>query len=214
MARLGAALMLALALAAAVPARGAAQEIALEDVVIERHGEAVSVRLKTSGPPRHQAQWLDQPPRILIDLADTRYAWKLAQLAGPVEPISQIRGTQLRPGVSRVVIELTRKVSYRVDADPEGLRVSFATGAAEAPARPAREPVHTGPHLYGVVHGNRGWVAYIEDPQSHRVGPYRVGDALAGSVVERIEAESVMLRGPQGPLLLQLGDGRPGLSAR
>lgn len=222
MTRLGAALLVLLAAAPAALAQEPVAEIVLEDVTVERQQDGVFVRLRTSAEPRHEAQWLDRPPRIIVDLADTRNAWKLSRLPGPADPVREIRGSQLRRGVARVVIELSTRVDYRIDAEPGGLRVAFATpqaGAAPGPAAEWARPPGTQPpgprrpQLFGVVHGNRGWVAYIEDPDSKRVSSYRVGDSLGSSVVERIEAESVTLVGPQGSVLLQLGDGRPGLPA-
>lgn len=221
MPRLGALILMGLAVTSTARAQAPAPEILLEDVLVERQQDGVLVRLKTSSMPRHESQWLDRPPRLVVDLPDARYAWKLSPLSSPAEPIKEIRGTGLRPNGARVVIELSTRVEYRIDAVTDGLRVAFAgpqPGAAPAPRSegsapppPQRPP---GPRLLGVVHGDRGWVAFIEDPDSKRVGPYRVGDSLGSSVIERIEAESVALRGPQGSLLLHLGDGRPGLPAR
>jgi hypothetical protein len=71
-----------------------------------------------------------------------------------------------------------------------------------------------GLQLFGVVHGNRGWVAYIQNTESRRAGAYRVGDLLGGAVIEHIEAESVTLKGPQGPLVIRLGEGWAGAPAR
>ena len=218
MTRVGAVLLLGFAMIAGLRAPAMAEEKVLEEVAVERHPDAIAVRIRVAGGPRYKAQWLDRPPRILVDLEETRYAWKVSRLSSPVEPVKEIRGTQLRAGTARVVLELSQRVDYRIDADADGLRVVLGSaGGAAAPAPGAQSPAPAppekappGPRLQGIVHGNHGWVAYIEDPQSRRVGPYRVGDTLGGAVVERIEAESVTLSSPQGPTVLELGEGHAG----
>jgi hypothetical protein len=90
------------------------------------------------------------------------------------------------------------------------LSVLLAGGLMAVPvcAQPATS---TGkPLLYGVVYGARGWVAYIEDPTTKTVAPYRVGDTVAGQTVDTIEDERVMLKGPDGTLELHLSDDKPG----
>ena len=39
------------------------------------------------------------------------------------EPLKEIRGSQFKPGTARVVVELTRKVGYRIEEGPPGLTV-------------------------------------------------------------------------------------------
>jgi hypothetical protein len=64
--------------------------------------------------------------------------------------------------------------------------------------------IPTQPLLYGVIYGGQGWVAYIEDPLTKTVAPYRVGDAVAGQTVETIEDERVLLKGPDGTTEIHL----------
>jgi len=66
------------------------------------------------------------------------------------------------------------------------------------------------PLLYGVIFGGRGWVAYIEDPTTKTVAPYRVGDAVAGQTVETIEDARVVLKGPNGTTEIHLSYDKPG----
>jgi hypothetical protein len=80
--------------------------------------------------------------------------------------------------------------------------------APEETAPPSADPVK--PLLYGVIYGQRGWIAYIEDPTTRTVAPYRVGDTLAGKTVEAIEEERVVLKGPEGTLEILLSDEKPG----
>jgi hypothetical protein len=193
----------------ALPAHGSSHETALEAVTVELVGEGVAIDLKTSpAPSQHRVQWLDAPTRLLVDLADTRLTWAAGRVAGTGSVVKEVRAAQVSPSLARVVIETSHKVPYRVDEGSDGLRVLFAAGEAEQAAAPAGQPERRsgprGPRLFGIVHGNRGWVAFIEDPESKRVEPYQVGQSVGSAVVERIEAESITLKGPAGTVRLRL----------
>jgi hypothetical protein len=75
-------------------------------------------------------------------------------------------------------------------------------------AAPARVPAIS--LLYGVIYGAGGWVAYIEDPTTRAIAPYRVGDSIGGQTIEKIEDERVVLKGPEGPVEIKLSDEKPG----
>ena len=49
-------------------------------------------------------------------------------------------------------------------------------------------------------------LAYLEDAVTKRVVGYRIGDALAGGQLERIEVDRVIIKGSAGPLELVLRD--------
>ena len=79
---------------------------------------------------------------------------------------------------------------------------------APGPAGPVK------PLLYGVIYGERGWIAYIEDPTTKSIAAYRVGDTVAGQTIEAIEEERVVLKGPEGALEIRLSDEKPGAPKR
>jgi len=118
--------------------------VQLRDVAVEPRDEGLAVQIKTSGPIAYQTSLIDMPTRLVIDLESTGYGWRKTPLTVDVDPLRQIRGSQFRKGVSRVVLELTRKVGYRVEEGPDGLTVMLeplATPAAPAKAdgKPAVE---------------------------------------------------------------------------
>lgn len=91
--------------------------------------------------------------------------------------------------------------------------MSGSGSSVEAPAPGETEPPPADslkPLLYGVIYGQRGWIAYIEDPTTRTVAPYRVGDTLGGKTIEAIEEERVVLKGPEGTLEIRLSDEKPG----
>ncbi len=122
--------------------------VQLREVAVEPRDDGVAVQIKTSGPIAYQTSLLDTPTRLVIDLESTGYGWRKTPLTVNMDPLRQIRGGQFRKGVSRVVLELTRKVGYRVEEGPDGLTVMLeplATPAAPAKAngKPAVETKST-----------------------------------------------------------------------
>ena len=209
-------LILALGAAAALAhAQPAAPPAELKDVAVVPGAGAVTVAIATSGAPKHQATLMDGPWRIVLDFEDCAYRWARNPVPVGREPVKEIRGSQYRKGIARVVIELTRRVPYTIEPHAEGLRVVLgvaappATAAAPAPPVAARPPEPEGPRLQGIVWRDEGSVAYIADPATKQIKRYQVGDALGDAVVEAIAERSVTLRTPRGPLELKLAPLRP-----
>src|SRR5436309_10614463 len=94
----------------------------LKDVTVEQRPGAVAVTLVTTGPAKYEAAVLDSPVRLVIDLNGT-FASPRSRWSPLPEPIKEVRGSQLKPGTARLVIELHRKASYRIEPGPTGLAV-------------------------------------------------------------------------------------------
>src|SRR5438128_10147630 len=142
-----------LALLIALPARTPAEEpklasaTELKQVAGEHQPDATIVHITTSGAARYHAEFMDAPSRLVVDLEDTVYAWRKAPLPVTESPVKEIRGSQYRRGVARLVVEFTRKVGYAIREDEDGLtivvpRVVAATDSPTAPA-PAPKPLPT-----------------------------------------------------------------------
>ena len=127
------------------PAVNSATE--LKRVAVEHQPDATIVHITTSGAARYHAEFMDSPSRLVVDLEDTVYAWRKAPLAVTESPVKEIRGSQYRRGVARLVVEFTRKVGYVIREDEDGLtivvpRVVAATDSTTAPA-PVSKPLAT-----------------------------------------------------------------------
>jgi len=112
-------------------------------VKIEQAPQGVTVVLETSGPLPYQATLIDSPTRLVIDMSGA-YAAPKTRWAPTPEPIKEIRGSQWKLGTARLVVELTRPVTYRIQKGSAGLAVvleSSEPGRAETAKLEAPKPV-------------------------------------------------------------------------
>ncbi len=118
----------------------------LRDVSVSTQPDAVTIVVKTTGEVKYQAELLDRPYRLVLDFDDTSYGWRKTPLAVEAEPLKQIRGSQYRRGVARIVVELTRKVGYAIREESDGLAIVIPTASSarlaepSAPTPPAAKP--------------------------------------------------------------------------
>lgn len=113
--------------------------VQLKDVTVEPKDDGLTVRLHTTGPAKYRHSLIDTPFRVVIDLEGTRYGWRKIPLTVDAEPVRQIRGSQYRKGIARVVLQLSRKVAYQIDEGAEGLTVTFKPSrVAESKPGPAK----------------------------------------------------------------------------
>src|SRR5512132_3832833 len=80
--------------------------VQVTSVSVERVADAVTVRIRTSGQAKYQSSLIDSPNRLVIDLPGATYAWSKTTLNSDTEPVRQIRGSQWKGSVARVVVEL------------------------------------------------------------------------------------------------------------
>src|SRR5215470_4723812 len=114
--------------------------VQVSSVSVDKVADGVAVRIKTSGPTKYQSSFIDSPNRLVIDLQGTTYTWNRPILKSDAEPVREIRSSQFRVGITRVVVELTRKVGYRIDEDPDGLAVVIEPAGTALADKPAQKP--------------------------------------------------------------------------
>jgi hypothetical protein len=205
-----AALALILVAVALVTGAGAQEPAALTDAtVVEREG-FVEVWVRLTRPSRYQAELMDSPQRLVLDFDDTAYRWSVKPVPVGPEPVRELRGSQFKRGVARLVVELRRPAAYTIERDREGLRIIFARekAAAELAPRPAPRRGGTRPQVYGIVMLDAEAHAYIFDPAQRQVRRYRVGDTVGDAVIETIGERHVVLKTPTGRLELRVEDSR------
>jgi type IV pilus assembly protein PilQ len=137
---------LAIAVSLAVAGVGSSQttEVQLKDVSIERAFDGAAVTVKTSGPAQYEAKLIDSPTRLVIDLTGATYSSAKVRWTSSVEPVKEVRGSQWRKGIARVVVEMTKAdVGYRIDETPDGLVVAVGNSngrPSEAKPETASKP--------------------------------------------------------------------------
>ena len=191
-----------------------------EATVVEREG-AVEVWVRLSRPARYQAELMDSPPRLVLDFDDTAYRWSVRPVPAPQEPLRELRGSQFRKGMARLVVELRRPATYTIESDREGLRIVFPRAGAiqkskagekaaiePAPKAAAPRKPSSQPQVYGIVMLDAEAHAYIFDPALKQVRRYRVGDAVGDAVIETIGERHVVLKTPTGRMELRVEDAR------
>ena len=108
--------------------------VQLKDVTIERAFDGAAVTVRTSGPTRYEAKLIDSPTRLVIDLSGATYSSSRSRWMSGVDPIKEVRGSQWRKGVARVVLEMNRNdVGYRIDETPDGLVVAVENSNGRSP---------------------------------------------------------------------------------
>ncbi|MGH7315522.1 MAG: AMIN domain-containing protein, partial [Candidatus Rokuibacteriota bacterium] len=108
--------------------------VQLKDVTIERAFDGAAVMVKTSGPAQYEVQLIDSPTRLVIDLTGATYSSPRSRWKSSVDPIKEVRGSQWRKGVARVVLEMNRNdVEYRIDETPDGLVIAVENSSGRSP---------------------------------------------------------------------------------
>src|SRR5512144_3127270 len=120
---------LVVALSLAVTGIGSSQTadtpVQLKDVSIDRASDGASVTVKTSGPAQYEAKLIDTPTRLVIDVSGATYNSPKSRWTSGVEPVKEVRGSQWRKGIARIVVEMTRNdVAYHIDETADGLVVA------------------------------------------------------------------------------------------
>src|SRR5499426_4017144 len=128
--------VVSLALAVLVPTSAWAQTepARLSDVTVTPHPDSVTVFVKTSREAQYKADLVDSPNRLVIDLENTVYAWRKTPLSVGKDPVKQVRGSQYRQGVARVVVDLSRSVGYAIREESDSLAIVIPTAAPPAAA--------------------------------------------------------------------------------
>jgi type IV pilus assembly protein PilQ len=108
------------------------QATRLSNIKVTTQEDTATIFVKTSAPPKYQADLIDSPTRLVIDFEGTEYAWRKTPLALSPAPLKLVRGSQYKKDTARVVVEFTRKVGYAIREDDNGLSIVIPTGASAA----------------------------------------------------------------------------------
>lgn len=111
---------------------------AIRRVSLAQNGNQTEVTISGSGSLTYHSQRLQNPERLVLDFAGSHLATPEKHIASNLDPVRGIRLAQVRPEVSRVVIDLREPAQYSIHGSGSAVTVSFArkheAGASVSPA--------------------------------------------------------------------------------
>jgi type IV pilus assembly protein PilQ len=140
--------------------------VQVSSVSVDKVADGVAVRIKTSGPTKYQSSFIDSPNRLVIDLQGTTYTWNRPILKSDAEPIREVRSSQFRVGITRIVVELTRKVGYRIDENPDGLSVVLEPAGTAQADKPAQRAAKARPFIPALAQNDAPLIVPVSQPVS------------------------------------------------
>src|SRR5260370_11681195 len=104
----------------------------ISSVAVMQASQRASVRVEGEGRLDAHAVRLHSPDRLVLDFADTRMAVQKMIIPGVSAPVREVRLGQYRPGVARVVVDLTAAAPYQIGREGNTFVIYFVS-PADAP---------------------------------------------------------------------------------
>ena len=129
--RNGCLILASVAVVAAWPAVAQTQEPAgstaavISSVAITQASETATVRVEGEGRLDAHALRMQNPERLVLDFEGTKLAVHRSAIPGVSAPVRGVRLGQYRPGVARVVVDLTASTPYEISHDGNSLVIRF-----------------------------------------------------------------------------------------
>jgi type IV pilus assembly protein PilQ len=110
---------------------------AIQDIHVTRVGDQTQVRIAADGKPAYEALRLSNPERLVLDFAGARPRVGARVLQSSWSPVASVRVAEFKPGVTRVVVDLSASSPYRISAEGRFLTVVFGTSPGASGNQPA-----------------------------------------------------------------------------
>ena len=104
----------------------------ISSVAVMQGSQRASVRVEGEGRLDAHAVRLHNPDRLVLDFADTRMAVQKMIIPGVSAPVRGVRLGQYRPGIARVVVDLTAAAPYQIGREGNTFVIYFDS-PADAP---------------------------------------------------------------------------------
>ncbi|MEE4184669.1 MAG: N-acetylmuramoyl-L-alanine amidase [Gammaproteobacteria bacterium] len=176
----------------------AAQPVNITEVRIAESAERTRIVLEIDGESGHKLFSLTNPNRVVVDLADARFALANAGIPAGAGPVANIRAANRESGTARLVLDLqdaVRPQSFILQPSGDlGRRLVIDLYAADAPARVVKQAP-------AAVQGQRDLIIAIDaghggkDPGAHGRSGLREKDVvlqIGRRLAKRIDAEPGM----------------------
>ena len=99
--------------------------VVISSVAITQAPQRAAVRVEGEGRLEVHAAPLQNPDRLVLDFAGARLAVQKTVIPGVAAPVRGVRIGQYRPGVARVVVDLTTATPYRLTRDGSAIVIYF-----------------------------------------------------------------------------------------
>jgi type IV pilus assembly protein PilQ len=116
----------------------------ISSVAITQDPQRSAIRVEGDGRLDVHAARLQNPERLVLDFSGARLNVQKTSIPGVSAPIRGVRMGQYRPGVARVVIDLTASAPYQIAREGDAVVVYLTAAPAEG-AIPATETANTTP---------------------------------------------------------------------
>jgi len=97
----------------------------ISSVAVMQASQRASVRVEGEGRLDAHAVRLHDPDRLVLDFVDTRMAVQKTIIPGISAPVREVRLGQYRPGVARVVVDLTAAAPYQIEREGNTFVIYF-----------------------------------------------------------------------------------------
>ncbi len=181
-----------LAQSPASPKQGSAVILRSVKVISDAEGPAVEILTNSSQTLNPTIETLESPPRLVIDLPNTRVASQRKPLAVDNTQVTRVRINQFQqaPPVTRVVLDLLHPVGYSTDGTGQRLLVRLL------PIAEARRPIPEPPSVPAFTQGVQPVAVPVSTGSSGAV--IEAGSRLAGDSTVTATQETTILRLTRG----------------
>jgi hypothetical protein len=181
-----------LAQSLASPKQGSAVILRSVKVISDAEGPAVEILTNSSQTLNPTIETLESPPRLVIDLPNTRVASQRKPQAVDNAQVTRVRINQFQqaPPMTRVVLDLLHPVGYSTDATGQRLLVRLL------PIAEARRPIPEPPSVPAFTQGVQPVAVPVSTGSSGAV--IEAGSRLAGDSTITAAQETTILRLTRG----------------
>jgi hypothetical protein len=176
------------------PKHGSAESPFLRSVRVtsDREGPAIEIVTSATLSENPTIQSLESPPRLVIDLPNTRFLLPRKPLPGDSVQVSRIRINQAQtaPPVTRVVLDLVHPMGYSTEGSGERVLVRLH------PLAEARQPIPEAPSVPALTAGTQPVAVPVSGGNSGAV--VEAGSRLAGDSSITAATETAILRLTRG----------------
>jgi hypothetical protein len=108
----------------------------VRQVTVAEDGSTTQVVIKGDGHLSCTVMHFRNPERVVLDFAGARLVLSKRSFASNLDPVAQIRASQFKPSITRVVIDLDRPSAYQVENRGSEVTLNFTTEKSTAEAAP------------------------------------------------------------------------------